>query len=321
MQGFDLGKIRLLVSAFVSVGLLVLTIRNLEWPALVAASRTANYSFILLAAAVMIGAFGLRAWRWSYLLRPVRSLSAGTLFPVVLIGFLANYVLPARTGELVRAYVLGKREQLSKSTILGSIAVEKATDMLVLFVILFGTLEIVPLPGWISDFERGTAIVLIAIGTCHVPPRRTRTLGGERDRAGAAFCFPVVEGAPRAGDVFVRGRFERSVSWLKPRCSHPTFSGNLAYDIYHLRDHWQRHGSGSPCIRLRHHCCHHERGEPCAFHARPAGNLGVLERDCARTVRGCLQHGAAVSGSPSHGASGAAPARLLLLEPGGHAPP
>jgi uncharacterized protein (TIRG00374 family) len=163
LQGFYLGKFRLLLSAFVSLGLLALTIRNLEWPELVAASRAANYSLILLAAAVMIGAHGLRALRWSYLLRPVRSLNAGTLFPVVLIGFFANYVLPARTGELVRAYVLGKREHLSKSTILGSIAVEKATDVLVLFVILFGTLELVPLPGWISDFERGTAIILIAV--------------------------------------------------------------------------------------------------------------------------------------------------------------
>jgi uncharacterized protein (TIRG00374 family) len=163
MKGLHLGKVRLLVGIVISLGLLFLTFRDLKVQEVLAASRNTNYLFIVVAAVIMVGAFALRALRWSYLLRPVRRLSWNTLFPITLIGFFGNYILPAKTGELVRAYVLSKRESLSKSTILGSIAVEKTMDTMILFVILLGTLWAVPLPETISDFEQGAAVFLIAV--------------------------------------------------------------------------------------------------------------------------------------------------------------
>ncbi|MBI4761762.1 MAG: flippase-like domain-containing protein, partial [Chloroflexi bacterium] len=86
-----------------------------------------------------------------------------SLFSVVLIGFFSNYVMPAKTGELVRAYVLGKREGMSKSALIGSIAVEKTMDTLILFVILLATLWAVPLPEDISNFERLAAVFLVVV--------------------------------------------------------------------------------------------------------------------------------------------------------------
>ena len=55
---------------------------------------------------------------------------------MVLIGLMANNVAPARVGELVRAYLLGERESMSKSTALGTIAVDRAFDGLTLVAIL-----------------------------------------------------------------------------------------------------------------------------------------------------------------------------------------
>jgi glycosyltransferase 2 family protein len=158
-----MSKIRLLVAATISLGLLVLTFRGLNWGELLSASRTVNYWLIISVSLLMILMFGVRALRWSYLLRPMRRLTASSLFPIVLIGFFGNYVLPAKTGELIRAYVLSKREQLSKSMLLGSIAVEKVMDMLILFVLLLGTLWLVPQPGWIFSFEEGAAVILVGL--------------------------------------------------------------------------------------------------------------------------------------------------------------
>src|SRR5438105_101591 len=117
-----MSRIRVLVGVVISLILLYVTFRGLDWAEVGAALRSANYVFIALAALVILGAFAMRAVRWSWLLRPVRVLPWKELFSAVLIGFFGNYVLPAKTGELVRAYVLGKRENLSKSAILGSIA-------------------------------------------------------------------------------------------------------------------------------------------------------------------------------------------------------
>ena len=49
---------------------------------------------------------------------------------------MANNLLPARTGELVRAYILGERHQMSKMSVMGTIAVERTFDAIVLLLFL-----------------------------------------------------------------------------------------------------------------------------------------------------------------------------------------
>jgi len=80
--------------------------------------------------------FWLRTLRWRTLLGPVTKITTARLYPVVLIGLMANNVAPARIGELVRAYLLGERESMSKSTALGTIAVDRAFDGLTLVIML-----------------------------------------------------------------------------------------------------------------------------------------------------------------------------------------
>ena len=53
----------------------------------------------------------------------------------MLVGYLANNVLPARLGELVRAHYLGDREGISRSATLGTVVVERVVDTVVLVAI------------------------------------------------------------------------------------------------------------------------------------------------------------------------------------------
>lgn len=92
------------------------------------AFRHANYWLIALALPVYFAGLWVRTVRWQYLLRPVKRVSAARLYPVVIIGLMANNLVPARAGELARAYVLGQRERISKTTALGTIAVDRLFD-------------------------------------------------------------------------------------------------------------------------------------------------------------------------------------------------
>jgi hypothetical protein len=58
--------------------------------------------------------FWLTALRWQLLLRPTKRIGIHRLFAITLIGFMANNVLPARLGEFVRAYALGRSEALAR---------------------------------------------------------------------------------------------------------------------------------------------------------------------------------------------------------------
>ena len=63
----------------------------------------------------------VRAARWRVLLAPVKLVAAARLFPVVVIGYMANDVLPFRLGEVARCFVLRRREGIPQSTALGSV--------------------------------------------------------------------------------------------------------------------------------------------------------------------------------------------------------
>jgi uncharacterized protein (TIRG00374 family) len=78
-----------------------------------------------------------------------------------MIGFFGNYLLPAKAGELVRAYLLKKRSGILKSSILATIAVEKFLDMVILVSFLLSLFIIMPLPDWIGKFSLMAVLITI----------------------------------------------------------------------------------------------------------------------------------------------------------------
>jgi len=92
------------------------------------ALEAANYWYLLPAGVVLFLAICARCIRWSVLMRPVKPMSAVQLFPYAIIGYMANNLLPARAGEVVRAVILGEREHVSRTGTFGTIAVERLFD-------------------------------------------------------------------------------------------------------------------------------------------------------------------------------------------------
>jgi uncharacterized protein (TIRG00374 family) len=112
----------------VSVIFILLFVRSTDFGEVRDAFRDANYWWVLASLPVYYAGLWMRTIRWQYLLRPVKRVSAVRLYPVVIIGLMANNLIPARAGELARAYVLGVRERISKTTTLGTIAVDRLFD-------------------------------------------------------------------------------------------------------------------------------------------------------------------------------------------------
>jgi len=88
----------------------------------------------------------LRSWRWLYLLAPVRSVGVARLFSANSIGFMANMIFPARLGEFVRAYVLGRNSRFSASTAFATIVVERLYDGFSVLCMLVVVTLFTPLP-------------------------------------------------------------------------------------------------------------------------------------------------------------------------------
>lgn len=123
----------------------------------------ANYIYLIPAVAVYFVGVYFRALRWQYLLAPMRRFPVKRLYPVVVIGYAANNLLPMRLGELVRSYYLARQENFSASSALGSVAVERVFDGLTLIALVAVTAPWLLLLGefdWTAGISQTTATIL-----------------------------------------------------------------------------------------------------------------------------------------------------------------
>ena len=123
--------------------------------------QTANYWWLLPGVAVYFVAVWARTWRWDYMLRPLKHIPLSNLFPVVVIGYMGNNIYPFRAGEVLRSYVLRRREDVPMSASLATVIVERVFDGLVMLVFVFVALPFTPIPG--DDGSIRTVVITASV--------------------------------------------------------------------------------------------------------------------------------------------------------------
>lgn len=121
-----------------------LFIRKVEWSSLNRAFTEAKYIYVLPTIVIIFVSYYVRAIRWAWLIAPVKKVSLLNLFSVTIIGFMANNVLPARVGELIRPIMIGKRENIRLSTVAATVITERVFDILSIIVLATITLFLLP---------------------------------------------------------------------------------------------------------------------------------------------------------------------------------
>jgi hypothetical protein len=121
-----------------------------------------NYWVVLLAVPVIFFSHLLRAVRWRYLMDPIKRVDVASLFSALIIGYMANILMPAHLGELVRAYVLGKKREVSASSTFATIVVERIIDVFALLLLMVFALLLYPFPDWIN--RAGYAMLVGTVG-------------------------------------------------------------------------------------------------------------------------------------------------------------
>jgi uncharacterized protein (TIRG00374 family) len=121
----------------ISVVFLYLALRGLKIGEMWEALQGAVYWWLIPGVAVYFLGVWVRAWRWHYLLRPLKAISTRKMFPIVAIGYMGNNIYPARAGEILRAVVLKRREAVPISASLATIIVERVYDGVVMLAFVF----------------------------------------------------------------------------------------------------------------------------------------------------------------------------------------
>lgn len=119
-----------------SLVFLDLVFYKLDLHTMLLALKQANYYMLIPSLAILAISLVVRTWRWHWLLYQAKTARFSSLFSSLMIGTAANMVLPARAGEFIRAYFLGRREKISKTTAFATIVVERILDGLTILLFL-----------------------------------------------------------------------------------------------------------------------------------------------------------------------------------------
>jgi uncharacterized protein (TIRG00374 family) len=153
-------KLLIWLGVGVSALFLYSALSGLQLPMVWEAIKQANYWWVLPGVAIYFVGVWIRTWRWHYMLRQFKPVPVGRLFPVVCIGYAGNNIYPARAGEVIRSYVLKKKEAIPISGSLATVLIERIFDGLVMLLFVFLAL---PFTSGIPQQYRSFVVMLSAV--------------------------------------------------------------------------------------------------------------------------------------------------------------
>lgn len=127
--------------AVLTVVLLAWTLRDVHWAEFRAQVAQANVLLLVVSAIAATAIFPMRAARWRVLLEPIDpGLGFMAAWRATAIGMMVNNVVPARAGEVARAWTLTQTTRIPFASALASIALDRVFDALVVFALMFAAM-------------------------------------------------------------------------------------------------------------------------------------------------------------------------------------
>lgn len=142
-----------------------LVTRNVEWARLLDGVRQVRRVPFAAAVTAALGTYVVMAYRWRVLL--LDSVSVADAFDFTMIGFLTGLIVPQRLGDVAKVVLLAKRVGISRAMVLGSVLLERLSDVVMLLLLAAVFAFTVNLPVLLSTSLLGlagaTALVIAAL--------------------------------------------------------------------------------------------------------------------------------------------------------------
>ncbi|HBX70717.1 MAG TPA: hypothetical protein DEH25_15380 [Chloroflexi bacterium] len=154
--------LRWAIGLILGVFFLYLALRDVPLQEAAAVIAQAKPGWVALAFLGMALNNAAKVWRWQVLLAERRlNVSFWLGLRTILAGQMLNYILPARTGDFSRAYLVGIQ---GTGTVyaLGTIALEKILDTLLYGLLFLVTALLFPLPGWLNN-SGITLLIIVSV--------------------------------------------------------------------------------------------------------------------------------------------------------------
>jgi hypothetical protein len=203
----------LLLGALVSGAALWLIARSVDFNQTLAALTASDLFWFALAFALQVAASLVAVRRWQALLNPYPT-HFRALAQIYFAAHLLNTVLPAKLGAVARVLLAAEQEHLNVGASLGSVAIEKVLDTLLMLALLLLLIPFAPLPDWVRDSVGASALfVLVGVAVLASVGRFREPLLNWLARAESKLCGH----ASRRVSGFARGMLASLVNLTRRR--------------------------------------------------------------------------------------------------------
>lgn len=159
-----MSKGRLLAGVLLSIVLLYVFLHNIDLATVWAIIKSGDSFWLTIALVFNVLNFFLRAVRWRYFLLPIKKTRLWNLYSATIIGFAVSAIFPARIGEVVRPYLLGMKENISRTAAIATIVIERLFDTTTVLFMLVVYLLVLIRPEQLSEAARNSLVELKSTG-------------------------------------------------------------------------------------------------------------------------------------------------------------
>ncbi|WP_300369385.1 lysylphosphatidylglycerol synthase transmembrane domain-containing protein [Brachyspira sp.] len=136
--------IQIVIGITISIICLYFAFRGINIKESLEIVKNINITYFIISLILSVIIIALRGLRWECFIPLKKPIKKRTIVMATYIGFMANNILPAKLGEVARAYILGVKENVSKSALIASVVTERLFDVIVGGIIL--TISVIFIP-------------------------------------------------------------------------------------------------------------------------------------------------------------------------------
>jgi hypothetical protein len=126
--------------------------------------RHMAWHWVMLAIVADVFVYLLQSWRWLLVLKPVETISLWTSIRAIYVGLFANEVLPLRTGELIRCFLVSRWSSVPLSVSFASALIERIFDGVWLMACFFVSLQMADLPHVLERAGYVLGVIIVIAG-------------------------------------------------------------------------------------------------------------------------------------------------------------
>jgi|GEM_PF-1950904 len=122
--------VQLIIGILISILFIYLSFNKMDFNDIYSKLVSVNIKFVIVSTLISTASIAIRAIRWKYIIPAKKITNNYNIISANYVGFMVNNIFPAKFGDVTRAYMLGEKEGISRTSVFASVVIERLLDVI-----------------------------------------------------------------------------------------------------------------------------------------------------------------------------------------------